>query len=70
MTIPCAHQGRPRCWSCMTNDCYDQPNLHVWWNFEDVEHAEATGQPKPTGWCGCAFCGYPAVDRAPMGDQT
>jgi hypothetical protein len=60
----CAHGGRLLCWSCMLNDCHEQPTLHVWWDRDDVHHAEMTGRPKPSGWCGCAFCGEPAVKRA------
>lgn len=60
---PCAHFGAVRCWSCMLNDCYDSPRLHVWWDDEDVEHAKNTGQEPPEGWCGCAFCGASAVAR-------
>ena len=47
----------------MLGDCYPQPMLHVWWDDDDVDHAAATGQPKPSGWCGCAFCGAPAVGK-------
>lgn len=61
--ILCAHGGRARCWPCQTDGCYDTPTLHVWWDADDVEHAAATGQAAPTGWCGCAFCGEPAVAR-------
>lgn len=63
--IPCAHLGAARCWPCMVADnCYETPTLHVWWDQDDIDHAAATGQPPPTGWCGCAFCGAPAVARA------
>lgn len=48
----------------MLDDCRQQPTLHIWWDGEDVDHAARTGQPVPTGWCGCAFCGEPAVKRA------
>jgi hypothetical protein len=69
MTTPdppsaCAHGGAVRCWPCMTDGCFDTPTLHVWWDSEDIEHAAATGRPAPSGWCGCAFCGEPAVARA------
>ena len=59
----CAHGGAARCWPCMVGECYEQPKLHVWWDDDDVEHAQATGQPPPSGWCGCAFCGEPAVNN-------
>ena len=68
MTIPppagvCAHQGRLRCWPCMTDECFETPRRHPWWDVDDVDHAKVTGQPAPSGWCGCAFCGAPAVAR-------
>jgi hypothetical protein len=59
----CAHGGRARCWPCQTDGCYETPSLHPWWDDEDVEHAAATGQSAPFGWCGCAFCGEPAARR-------
>lgn len=64
MSMPCVHRGAVRCWPCMTNNCYEAPILHIWWDQDDVDHAAATGQPPPSGWCGCAFCGEPAVARA------
>jgi hypothetical protein len=60
----CAHAGRPRCWPCQLDGCHERPTLHVWWDHDDTYHAEMTGQPKPSGWCGCVFCGEPAVRRA------
>ena len=42
-----------RCWSCQFDQHYDPPQLHPWWDDEDVEHARATGQPEPTGNCAC-----------------
>lgn len=65
LNTPCVHGGAVRCWPCMTDGCSDTPTLHVWWDDEDVEHAAATEQPAPSGWCGCAFCGAPAVAPAP-----
>lgn len=66
----CAHGGAVRCWPCMAGGCYERPTLHVWYDDDDITHAESTGQPPPTGWCGCAFCGAPAVARAePTGDH-
>jgi hypothetical protein len=64
MSELCIHGGATRCWPCQTMGCYDEPTLHVWWDQDDVKHAAATGQSAPTGWCGCAFCGEPAVARA------
>lgn len=63
MNSPCAHNGMARCWPCMTDSCYESPTLHVWAGADDIDHASATGQDAPTGWCGCAFCGEPAVKR-------
>lgn len=60
----CVHGPVHRCWPCMTNGCFDEPTLHVWWDFEDVDAAAAAGKPAPSGWCGCGFCGEPAVNRA------
>lgn len=59
----CVHRGE-RCWSCMTACCYPKPTVHVWYDDDDVQHARNTGQPPPTGLCGCAFCGWPAFDRS------
>lgn len=58
---PCAYGGAVRCWPCMLLDCRRTPTLHVWWDDADELHAAATDQPKPSGWCGCTFCGAPAV---------
>lgn len=58
----CVHGGLARCWPCMTDGCYDTPRLHPWADEDDIAHAAATGQEPPTGWCGCAFCGLPAVE--------
>lgn len=69
MTDICAHQGRMRCWPCMTDACYDKPIEHVWWDGDDLRHAQATGQPPPSGLCGCAWCGEPALERIRRGDQ-
>jgi hypothetical protein len=57
----CAHMGE-RCWSCMTSSCYPEPTRHVWYDADDIEHAAENGYPKPTGLCGCAFCGWPALE--------
>jgi hypothetical protein len=64
MTGPCVHAGAARCWPCMLSSCHETPTLHPWWDNEDVDHAAKTGQPAPTGNCGCYFCGEPAVHRA------
>lgn len=58
----CVHQGQ-RCWPCMTDCCFDEPTEHVWWDEDDVEHAQENGLPPPTGPCGCAWCGEPALQE-------
>lgn len=61
----CVHGGRVRCRPCQFPDgCYDTPTLHPWADQDDIDHAASTGQSAPSGWCGCAFCGEPAVRRA------
>lgn len=42
-----------KCWPCTANGHYDPPQHHVWADDEDIEHARKTGQPEPTGRCGC-----------------
>ncbi len=42
-----------KCESCMHNYHFDEPTPHPWAGPEDIEHAAATGQPEPTGNCGC-----------------
>lgn len=61
----CSHEGT-RCWPCMTNGCYDEPTQHPWADYDDVEHAAKTGQPEPSGDCGCYFCGTPAIRRSAL----
>lgn len=58
----CVHSGE-RCWPCQTDSCYDRPTDHVWFDDEDIAYAEQNGHPAPTGQCGCAYCGWPALDR-------
>lgn len=53
----------------MTDSCYDSPTLHAWAGADDIDHAATTGQETPAGWCGCAFCGEPAVRRE-VGSQA
>ena len=43
-----------RCEPCMYGEHYDPPAPHPWAGPEDVAHAAATGQPKPTGNCACS----------------
>jgi hypothetical protein len=62
----CVHRGE-RCWPCQTGQCYPTPRRHPWWDSEDVEHAEVKGYPPPTGDCGCAFCGWPALSGGDRG---
>lgn len=42
-----------RCQPCMFGQCYDPPQHHGWADDDDREHARNTGQPEPTGRCGC-----------------
>ncbi|MEU6057964.1 hypothetical protein [Streptomyces sp. NPDC047097] len=42
-----------RCEPCMYDQHYTAPAPHPWAGPEDIEHARATGQPEPTGSCGC-----------------
>jgi len=42
-----------RCWPCQSNGHFDPPQAHRWADEEDIEHARNTGQPEPTGRCGC-----------------
>ncbi|MEU2724033.1 hypothetical protein [Streptomyces smyrnaeus] len=42
-----------QCWACLFGQCHPEPVPHPWWDSEDVEHAEATGRPEPTGNCAC-----------------
>lgn len=53
----------------MTGCCYDDPVLHPWADADDVDAAREAGQEAPTGWCGCAFCGEPAVLREAPGGR-
>jgi hypothetical protein len=43
-----------KCGPCMYGCHYDEPTPHPWAGDEDIEHARATGQPEPTGICGCS----------------
>ena len=52
-----------RCWSCMCGQCYDPPQVHPWWDEDDVQHAKATGQPAPEGVCACP-CARPQPAEA------
>jgi hypothetical protein len=51
-----------RCEECMYGQHHVPPSPHHWAGPEDVAHAAATGQPEPTGNCGC-HCAQPARDR-------
>jgi hypothetical protein len=42
-----------RCEPCMYGQHYQPPAPHPWAGPEDIAHAAATGQPEPTGNCGC-----------------
>ncbi|MEU2510195.1 hypothetical protein ABZ621_36655 [Streptomyces sp. NPDC007863] len=43
-----------QCEPCQWGQCYDEPTPHSWAGPEDIEHAQATGQPEPTGTCACS----------------
>lgn len=50
-----------KCWPCNFGQHYDPPEWHTWVDSEDVEAAEAAGQPAPTkSRCGC-FCAVVAT---------
>lgn len=42
-----------RCWDCQFDQHHNPPKPHPWADDEDREHAQATGQPAPTGNCAC-----------------
>lgn len=42
-----------KCEPCQYGSHYDPPKVHGWAGTEDIDHARATGQPEPTGRCGC-----------------
>ncbi|MFJ3839430.1 hypothetical protein ACIPY6_28540 [Streptomyces sp. NPDC090054] len=44
-----------KCDACQWGQHYDEPTPHPWAGSDDIEHAAATGQPEPTGNCGC-YC--------------
>lgn len=60
MVNACAHKGE-RCWPCMTGSCYSEPTRHVWYDVDDQDFARQANIPLPSGLCGCAFCGWPAL---------
>lgn len=47
-----------KCEPCMYGQHYGEPAPHPWAGPEDIEHAAKTGQPEPTGICGC-HCAKP-----------
>lgn len=47
------HVHYERCFPCQTDGHFDPPQAHRWADEEDIEHARKTGQPEPTGRCGC-----------------
>lgn len=47
-----------KCEPCMFGQHYSPFGEHPWAGPEDVAHAAATGQPEPTGTCGC-YCAKP-----------
>lgn len=44
-----------KCEPCQWGSHYEQPQPHPWAGPDDIAHAAATGQPTPTGNCGC-YC--------------
>ncbi|MEU8682911.1 excisionase family protein [Streptomyces sp. NPDC048611] len=42
-----------RCESCMQGRHYRTVTPHPWAGAEDIQHALVTGQPEPSGSCGC-----------------
>ncbi|MFE9064858.1 hypothetical protein [Streptomyces violaceusniger] len=42
-----------KCEPCMFGQHYEPPQAHPWAGPADIAHAAATGQPEPTGNCGC-----------------
>lgn len=53
-----------RCVPCQFGGCYDPPQAHRWAGPGDIKHAQATGQPEPTGICGCP-CAHPTTEEVP-----
>lgn len=51
-----------KCEPCQWGQHYDTPEPHPWAGPEDIDHAAATGQPVPTGNCGC-FCARTATEE-------
>lgn len=49
-----------KCEPCQFGDHFTPPERHRWAGQDDIEHAANTGQPEPTGNCGC-WCATPAV---------
>ncbi|MER6778434.1 MULTISPECIES: hypothetical protein [unclassified Streptomyces] len=43
-----------KCDACMCGYHYDEPTPHPWAGPDDIRHAAETGQPEPTGNCGCS----------------
>jgi len=47
-----------KCWPCNFGECPEPAEWHGWADFEDIEHAEATGQDVAAlkaQRCGC-YC--------------
>ncbi|WP_406425689.1 hypothetical protein [Streptomyces sp. NBC_00842] len=42
-----------QCEACQSDQHYATPTPHPWAGPDDIEHAQATGRPQPTGNCGC-----------------
>lgn len=48
-----------KCVECQFGE-HPKPHApHGWADIDDIEHAAATGQPEPTGNCGC-WCAKPS----------
>jgi hypothetical protein len=46
------------CWPCKFDRHQEPPKPHPWYGPDDIEDAEATGAPAPTGNCACS-CAQP-----------
>jgi hypothetical protein len=42
-----------QCEACQSDQHHDTPTPHPWAGPDDIEHAQTTGRPQPTGNCGC-----------------
>ncbi len=54
------------CWDCKFD--YHNPEPHPWWDGEDMYYAIQTGQPLPSGHCGC-YCSRNAVKELKIHEE-